>query len=70
MSDETENERKARKAARAAIKAASTARKKNKYAVQKLITAENKRKTLAKRVRQNPNDLQAKKLYGERYGKS
>lgn len=68
MSDE-EAERKSRKAARMAFKAASTARKKNYYAVQKVVTGENKRKTLAKRVRQHPNDLQAQKLYGAKYGK-
>lgn len=67
--EETDAQRKARKAARAATKSASAARKKNYYVVQKGRTADNKKRKLAKRIRQHPQDLQAAQLYRSRYGK-
>lgn len=68
MEEESDNERKSRKARRMAIKAASTARKKNKYAVQKVVTEQNKKKKLLKRIKQHPNDVQAQKLYKQTHG--
>jgi hypothetical protein len=69
MSDNrmTDEQRKARKAERAAIKAASAARKKQKYAVQKGRTEDNKRKTIVRHLRKFPEDQQAHEIVTKRY---
>lgn len=66
----TDEQRKSRKAQRMAIKAASAARKKQKYAVQAGITLDNKPKRLARHLRSNPRDERNASIYIARHSKT
>lgn len=51
-----------------AKKVAAPVPTKGYYALQKGRTETNKKRKLAKRIRQHPNDTQAVKIFRERYG--